>query len=220
VELCIAAARIGTFVWDLASGRLTADELLLELFGFDADTFGSTIEALNSPAHPQDRTRVAGVPGTAINECGDYIVEYRITLPSNGDRGICSRVGRCAMRTRRLRGDGPTEILRKVDRVMQTLQVGATATAVVARLEQTAEEASRCLTRVCPSNAGHPPPVALDGRRHRARAGPRSARSDAGSGPRHPTPGVTADPPARRHRAAVHRRQARWTGRRSGSRSI
>jgi hypothetical protein len=91
VVLCIAAARIGTFDWDLASGRLTGDELLLQLFGFDADTFGSTIEELNSRVYPPDRSRVAGVLETAVNECGDYTVEYRITLPSTGDRWICAR---------------------------------------------------------------------------------------------------------------------------------
>jgi Stage II sporulation protein E (SpoIIE)/PAS fold/GAF domain len=90
VEVCITAARIGTFDWDLASGRLRSDELLLELFGFDADTL-SSIEALNSRVHPQDRARVAAVVATAINECGDFIVEYRVTLPSTGDRWVCSR---------------------------------------------------------------------------------------------------------------------------------
>jgi hypothetical protein len=91
VVLCIAAARIGTFDWDLASGRLTGDELLLELFGFHADTFGSTIEELNGRVHPQDRTRVTGALDTAVNECGDCTVEYRITLPSTGDRCACAR---------------------------------------------------------------------------------------------------------------------------------
>ena len=37
-------------------------------------------------------------------------------------------------------GDGPADVLRRVDQVMQTLQVDTTATAVVARLEQTPEE--------------------------------------------------------------------------------
>jgi serine phosphatase RsbU (regulator of sigma subunit)/PAS domain-containing protein len=57
--------------------------------------------------------------------------------------------------------DGPGEILSKTDHVMETLQVETTATAVVARLEQTAEERHLGLTRLRWSNAGHPAPMTL-----------------------------------------------------------
>ncbi|MGZ4493105.1 MAG: SpoIIE family protein phosphatase [Nocardioides sp.] len=62
-----------------------------------------------------------------------------------------------------LTGDGPAEVLRGVDKVMETLQVATTATAVVARLER--DETGRA-TRLRWSNAGHPPPIAIhpDGR--------------------------------------------------------
>ncbi len=56
-------------------------------------------------------------------------------------------------------GGGPAEVLRGVDRVMETLRVDTTATAVVARLEQTREEHHDGVTRVRWSNAGHPPPI-------------------------------------------------------------
>jgi anti-sigma regulatory factor (Ser/Thr protein kinase) len=45
--------------------------------------------------------------------------------------------------------------------VLETLQVDTTATAVMARLEQTPEERRRGTTRVVWSNAGHPPPVVV-----------------------------------------------------------
>jgi len=45
---------------------------------------------------------------------------------------------------------------------MQTLQAGVTATAVVARLEQNADERSRGITRLRWSNAGHPPPMVVN----------------------------------------------------------
>ena len=56
-------------------------------------------------------------------------------------------------------GEGPAAILRGVDSVMRTLQVDTTATAVVARLEQTPEELGAGMTRLVWSNAGHPPPM-------------------------------------------------------------
>jgi PAS domain S-box-containing protein len=56
-------------------------------------------------------------------------------------------------------GDGPASVLRGVDRVIETLRTEITATAVVARLEQTAEQRERRVTDVRWSNAGHPPPM-------------------------------------------------------------
>ena len=58
-------------------------------------------------------------------------------------------------------GAGPADVLRSVDRAMQTLRIDTTATAVVARLEQTPDERSRGVTRLRWSNAGHPPPMVL-----------------------------------------------------------
>ncbi|MEO5653020.1 MAG: SpoIIE family protein phosphatase, partial [Marmoricola sp.] len=58
-------------------------------------------------------------------------------------------------------GDGPADVLRGVDRALETLQVDTTATAVVARLEQTSGEVEQGVTRLRWSNAGHPPPVML-----------------------------------------------------------
>jgi PAS domain S-box-containing protein len=59
-------------------------------------------------------------------------------------------------------GEGPAEVLRGVDRVMQTLQVDTTATVVAARLEQSTEEREQGVTRLRWSNAGHPPPLVVN----------------------------------------------------------
>lgn len=56
-------------------------------------------------------------------------------------------------------GDGPSGVLRGVDRVIETLRAEITATAVVARLEQTDEQRQRGVTDLRWSNAGHPPPM-------------------------------------------------------------
>ncbi|MDN4175675.1 SpoIIE family protein phosphatase [Nocardioides sp. SOB77] len=58
-------------------------------------------------------------------------------------------------------GEGPADVLRRVDAAMQALQIETTATAVVARLEQTPEEVEQGVTRLRWSNAGHPPPVVV-----------------------------------------------------------
>ena len=56
---------------------------------------------------------------------------------------------------------GPAEVLRGLDTSMRLLQLSTLATAVVARLEQTAEEHDRGVTRLVWSNAGHPPPLVI-----------------------------------------------------------
>ena len=59
-------------------------------------------------------------------------------------------------------GDGPAELLCRVDQVLERLQVDTTATVVVARLEQTDDERARGVTRMRWSNAGHPPPMVIN----------------------------------------------------------
>jgi serine phosphatase RsbU (regulator of sigma subunit) len=56
---------------------------------------------------------------------------------------------------------GPAAVLTGLDRAMIVLDVGTTATAVVARLEQSSGEARRGVRRLVWSNAGHPPPLLL-----------------------------------------------------------
>jgi serine phosphatase RsbU (regulator of sigma subunit) len=56
---------------------------------------------------------------------------------------------------------GPADVLTRLDAAIEGLQVGTTATAVVARLEQTPEEMERGITHLRWSNAGHPPPMSI-----------------------------------------------------------
>jgi PAS domain S-box-containing protein len=58
-------------------------------------------------------------------------------------------------------GDGPSRVLGRLDEAMELLRLGTTATAVVARFEQTEDDLAEGVTRMRWSNAGHPPPVLL-----------------------------------------------------------
>src|SRR3954453_21656554 len=90
-QLAIDAAGIGTFDWDLASGRLTWDARLIEMFGYEGSTFEQTIEAFNARLHPDDLPRVSEALQTAIATRGELETDYRIMLPNGDTRWVSAR---------------------------------------------------------------------------------------------------------------------------------
>ncbi|WP_245886481.1 SpoIIE family protein phosphatase [Kineococcus xinjiangensis] len=90
-QLAIDAAGIGSWDWDLRTGRLTWDERLLELFGLGAADFDGTIESFNARVHPDDLARVGQALSEAIECCGTVDLEYRTVLPDGTMRWIQAR---------------------------------------------------------------------------------------------------------------------------------
>ncbi len=90
-ELAIDAAEIGSFDWDLVTGRLVWDDRLVQIFGYDRDTFDETIEAFEARLHPDDRNRVRAALQAAIDTRGEYGAEFRIVLPTGETRWIHAR---------------------------------------------------------------------------------------------------------------------------------
>ena len=90
-QLALDAARVGTFVWDVASGVLVWDARMLDLFGYDADSFDGTFEAFETCVHPEDRVRLQQALQRCIDTCGDYEAEYRITRPDGATRWVAAR---------------------------------------------------------------------------------------------------------------------------------
>ncbi|RBY96021.1 histidine kinase [Blastococcus sp. TF02-8] len=58
-------------------------------------------------------------------------------------------------------GNGPASVLSRLDAAIEGLDLGAMATVLVGRLEQTAEERARGVTRLRWANAGHLPPLVV-----------------------------------------------------------
>ena len=90
-ELAIAAAGIGTFDWDLVTGRLDWDARLIEIFGYDPGVFDSSIDGFNDRLHPDDLPRVTQALQTAIDTCGDFAAVYRVCLPGGTTRWVSAR---------------------------------------------------------------------------------------------------------------------------------
>jgi serine phosphatase RsbU (regulator of sigma subunit)/PAS domain-containing protein len=89
--LAIDAAGIGTFDWDLVTGRLAWDDQLIEMFGYDVEGFDQSIEAFNARLHPDDLPRVSEALRGCIETCGEFESEYRVVLPDGETRWVHAR---------------------------------------------------------------------------------------------------------------------------------
>jgi serine phosphatase RsbU (regulator of sigma subunit)/PAS domain-containing protein len=90
-ELAIEAAGIGSFDYDLVTGRLTWDERLVELFGYAREGFAGTIEAFFARLHPEDVDRTAEALQATIDARGELDVEYRVVVPGGETRWVQGR---------------------------------------------------------------------------------------------------------------------------------
>jgi PAS domain S-box-containing protein len=89
--LAIDSAGIGTFDWDLPTGRLSWDRRLITLFGYEPETFEQSIEAFNARLHPDDLVRVTGLLQRCIDTCGEFDAEYRVVRPDGETRWVHAR---------------------------------------------------------------------------------------------------------------------------------
>jgi serine phosphatase RsbU (regulator of sigma subunit)/PAS domain-containing protein len=89
--LAMDAAGIGGFDLDLASGHLSWDERLVQIFGHDVAVFGETIKALLGRVHPDDRAHVDAALHEAASSGADLDAEFRIVLPLRETRWVVVR---------------------------------------------------------------------------------------------------------------------------------
>ena len=90
-DLSIDAAGIGSFDWDLLTGRLVWDDRLMAMFGHTRESFGGSVEDFMARVHPDDVARVRAALQAAIDACGSYDAEFRAVLPSGETRWIRGR---------------------------------------------------------------------------------------------------------------------------------
>jgi len=89
--LAVDSGQVGSFDWDLESGRLHWDERMRALFGSAADQADDVAAVFRERVHPADRERVAGAIDAAVATCGELQVEYRVLLPGGSTRWIRSQ---------------------------------------------------------------------------------------------------------------------------------
>jgi PAS domain S-box-containing protein len=81
LRLVLDASGLGTFHWDKASGQVTWDSRLEELFGLAPGTFGGTFDAWVALLSPDDRPDVLRRLEDAIAAKGRYTVDHRVIWP-------------------------------------------------------------------------------------------------------------------------------------------
>ena len=93
--------------------------------------------------------------GSTVLAIGDVVGHDTRAAAAMGQvRGLLRGIGYA-------RGGSPAEVLTELDRAVQGLSLDTMATALVARIEESADDGPGLRTRIRWSSAGHPPPVVL-----------------------------------------------------------
>ena len=79
--LAMRAARMGSWSWDIASGRVEWDAQTSELFGMDRSAFAGTFDAWEAMLHPDDREWVEREIAGAVEEGRPFRFDHRCVWP-------------------------------------------------------------------------------------------------------------------------------------------
>lgn len=124
-------ARMGSWEWDIPSGRLTCSEGLFAIYGSPPQVYEGYEPSDTRNIHPDDRDRVEHVMREAVESGAPVDYEYRIIRPDGRVRRIHSRA--------ELTADSDGNPLRLTGTVQDVTEVRAAAEA----LHQTASDLDR-----------------------------------------------------------------------------
>ena len=92
LHLALGAGRMGTWEWDIASGRVDWSPELESLHGLAPGTFGGTVDAFRQDVHPADAERLERAIAAVLAEPdSSYEMEYRIVLADGECRWLAAR---------------------------------------------------------------------------------------------------------------------------------
>ncbi len=87
------AANIGSWDWNILTGKLRWSEQIEPMFGFGRGEFGATYEAFLGCVHPDDRQHVVGSVNACVEQGRDYAIEHRIVWPDGTVRWVSEKGG-------------------------------------------------------------------------------------------------------------------------------
>ncbi|MGH7251001.1 MAG: PAS domain S-box protein [Nitrospiraceae bacterium] len=88
LRLALAAARLGTWDWDIQTGKVVWSENVESLFGLPRGGFAGTYSAFLDLIHPEDRSGVVQAITRASEEGVAYRIEHRIIWPDKSVRWL------------------------------------------------------------------------------------------------------------------------------------
>ncbi|MBF2063959.1 MAG: PAS domain-containing protein [Calothrix sp. C42_A2020_038] len=89
--MALKSAQMGTWDWNITTGKVTWSDDKESLFGLEKDKFAGTYEAFMNCVYPEDRDLVTDAIIRAIEEGSEYNLEFRALLPDNTIRWIASK---------------------------------------------------------------------------------------------------------------------------------
>ncbi len=93
LRLALQAGGLGTWRWDMRTGRTVWDERLEALFGLPPGGFDGTFETFVACLHPDDREDVLAQVKSAVESKSSYRVEHRIVWPDGSIHWIAGAGG-------------------------------------------------------------------------------------------------------------------------------
>ena len=91
LRLAFAAANMGSWEWDIATGRVIWSENMERLAGLAPGTFGGTVADFRALVHRDDLPRVEKVLAAALDGKGEYDIEFRMLNRDGTVRWTASR---------------------------------------------------------------------------------------------------------------------------------
>jgi PAS domain S-box-containing protein len=91
LQLALKAAQMGTFDWDLISGKSYWSNKTEELYGFEPGEFKGTLAEIRSRIPEEEYQRNKPMVDKALFEGTEYAIEYRIHLPNGTERWVMNR---------------------------------------------------------------------------------------------------------------------------------
>jgi len=87
-SLAQAAANIGSWDWNISTGKLLWSDRIEPMFGFAKGQFQETYDAFLECLHPKDRQLVIDAVTACVDGRQDFRVEYRIVWPNGTIRWV------------------------------------------------------------------------------------------------------------------------------------
>ncbi|MCM2374301.1 PAS domain S-box protein [Aporhodopirellula aestuarii] len=98
LTLALDAGKMGSFKWDVGSGKVEWSEMVYAMYGCRQEQFDGTVTSFWQLVHPDDRTNVREwVEEELASDTDDHFVEFRLVRASDGrviwveERGVIHR---------------------------------------------------------------------------------------------------------------------------------